>query len=488
MEIVREDEGGPDPLLARFEEYLRRAGPALFQTDRPITVARAPGRIDCMGGIADYSGSAVFEGPLRQAAVVACQEREDDTLVARSATLEENGAAHEVKVPLEELRRRGRIREYPDLSRALTSDPETAWAAYLLGVVAALEREEVHRCDCGVGFLLWSDVPIGVGVASSAAVEVAAMYALSEHLGLELEATRLAELCQIVENRVVGAPCGIMDQVTSACGETGKLLAMRCQPPATGRRPIELLGQHELPEGVRVFGLSSRVEHRVSGSAYARARVSAFMGLKIILREREKRGRLIGLRDHYLCNLSPDDYVQSYRSLLPEGIVGAEFLKTWGETTDEVTSVDPDTTYRVQAGTDHPIFENGRVRMFIDCIDRARSGDRTALVECGGLMYASHWSYGWNCDLDCEETDLLVRLVQRRGPEHGFYGAKVTGGGSGGTVAILADAAAEDALEEIAEEYAAETGLEPDVFAETGPGAYQFGSRRYRLEGAGDDG
>ena len=473
MELVRQD--AREPLLEEFERCLRASGPALFRPGQPLTVARAPARIDCMGGIADYSGSVVFEGPLKRAAVVAFQPRSDGLLLAHSATLEAADRPSTVRVDLSELRRDGRVKSYEALHALLTADADAAWAAYVLGVVAVLECEGVCRFERGAGFLLWSDVPIGVGVSSSAAVEVASMHAVSCRLGLGLPGARLAALCQIVENKVVGAPCGIMDQVTSACGESGKLLALRCQP-------CDLLGQHELPPGVKVFGLSSRVEHRVGGSAYATARVSAFMGLKVILTARQQRGLTVGPRDHYLCNLTPREYVSEFRALLPERITGADFVRDYGNTTDTVTAVDPAAVYRVRAGTDHPVFENARVAAFIECMDRAHAGDRTALVEAGGLMCASHFSYGWNCGLGCPQTDLLVRLAQRRGPENGLYGAKITGGGSGGTVAILADEDAEDAVREVAAEYAAETGLEPDIFADTGPGACQFGPRTYCFE------
>ena len=474
MKLIRED--ASEPLLEEFERCLQAGGPALFRPGEPVTVARAPARIDCMGGIADYSGSVVFEGPLRRAAVVAFQPRSDGLLVVHSVTLAQAGLPSTAEATLDELRRDGRSAAYEQTRQLLTRVARDAWAAYVIGVVAVLEREGVCRFEHGGSFLLWSDVPIGVGVSSSAAVEVAAMHAVNCRLGLGLSSARLAALCQVVENKVVGAPCGIMDQVTSACGESGKLLALRCQP-------CDLLGQHELPPGVRVFGLSSRVEHRVGGSAYATARVAAFMGLKIILGAMAQRGRAPTAADQYLCNLTPREYVSEFRALLPERITGAEFLRTHGNTTDTVTTVAPAAVYRVRAGTDHPVFENARVAAFIECMDRAHAGDRTALVEAGGLMYASHYSYGWNCGLGCAETDLLVSLVQRRGPAQGLYGAKITGGGSGGTVAILADADAEGAVREVAAEYAAETGLESDIFAESGPGAFQFGPRTYRFEG-----
>ncbi len=473
MELIREHD--PEPLLEAFERCLRESGPEFFRAGEAVTVARAPARIDCMGGIADYSGSVVFEGPLKRAAVVAYQPRQDGLLIAHSATLAEAGLPSTAEAHIDELRSGGEPRPYKQTRELLTREARDAWAAYVFGVMAVLEGEGVHRFERGGSFLLWSDVPIGVGVSSSAAVEVAAMHAVNGHHGLGLEAERLAALCQMAENEVVGAPCGIMDQVTSACGQEGKLLALRCQP-------CDMLGQHELPPGVKVYGLSSRVEHRVGGRAYAAARVSAFMGLTLILKARRDRGLPVDRPNRYLCNLSPAEYIAEYRDLLPESVTGEEFLEAHGPTADPVTTVDPRATYRVRAGTDHPVFENARVQAFIECMDRARCGDRTALVEAGGLMCASHYSYGWNCGLDCTQTDLIVRLVQQRGPARGLYGAKITGGGSGGTVAILADADAEDSVRAVGADYTAETGFRPDLFSDSGPGAFQFGHHTYRLE------
>jgi len=462
-------------VLAGFEAYIRDRGRHFLLPSVPITAARAPARIDVMGGIADYSGSVVLEGTLGRAVVVGFQPRPDRLLRVKSALFEEEGRPCEVEVPLDELRSGNRPLGYEDARARLTSRGENAWAAYVLGCPVVLETEAVARLECGANFLLWSDVPVGVGVASSAAVEVAAMFALLSAQEIEVPGERFAALAQTVENRIVGAPCGIMDQVTSALGEAGKLLALRCQP-------CELLGLRELPPQVRVFGISSHVRHSIGGDAYATARVSAFMGLKIILAELEKRGRRISEKDRYLCNIPPRTYRDEFRRALPDSINGGEFVSRYGETTDAVTRINPDKTYNVRLGAEHPIFENYRVEAFMECIERARSGDRTALVEAGGLMYASHSSYSWNCGLGCEETDLLVSLVRERGPESGLYGAKITGGGSGGTVAILADSSAEGAVREIALEYSSRTGTRPDIFDGTSPGAYAFGARQYHLE------
>jgi len=460
--------------LAGFEDYAGHGADGFFAPGRVITVGRAPARIDCMGGIADYSGSVVFEGTLSRAAVVGFQLREDRLVRVRSGLLERQGLPCEVDLSLDELRRHGKPVGYEEARKMLTSTAENVWAAYLIGGLFVLEKEGLCRIENGANMLLWSDVPVGVGVASSAAVEVAAMFAASGALNVPLDGLRLAEFAQVVENRVVGAPCGIMDQVTSALGQEGKLLALLCQPS-------EVLGHYDLPADVGVFGISSRVQHSVGGEAYTCARVSAFMGLKIILHALRQRGQAPREQDYYLCNISPEDYRRQFRELLPETITGSEFLRTYGPTTDAVTSVDPARTYSVRSATEHAIYENYRVCTFMECIERARAGDRTALIEAGGLMYASHCSYGWNCGLGCEETDVIVRLVMERGPERGLYGAKITGGGSGGTVAVLARKDAREQVCEVARDYQKRTGIEPDLFEGSSPGACAFGHRRYAL-------
>jgi L-arabinokinase len=111
--------------------------------------------------------------------------------------------------------------------------------------------------------------------SSSAALEVAALHAMAVAFGVSLEPRELALLCQKVENQVVGAPCGVMDQMTAACGRSHELLALLCQP-------AELQGTVAVPDDVRIWGIDSHVRHAVSGSDYGRVRVGAFMGARIL--------------------------------------------------------------------------------------------------------------------------------------------------------------------------------------------------------------
>lgn len=425
---------------------------------RPLDalVARAPGRLDVMGGIADYCGSVVLEGTLDLAAWVAVEPREDADIVVYSRQAEAEGWAAEVRMGMHKLA----ASRYDELRYTLVEEKGAAWATYVLGAVPVLVREGVIKPPRkGMSLAIHSDVPLGAGVSSSAALEVASMSAIQRLLGFPLDGLDMARLCQIVENRVAGAPCGIMDQVTSALGQESGLLALRCQPH-------DVLGHNPLPEGWGVYGINSAVKHAVGGGRYTRARVGAFMGLRIITKD-------LGLRPRggYLCNITPEQYTAGIRERLPAKMRGCEFKAKYGKTQDTVTTVRPDMTYSVRGCAEHPIYENRRVQDFVDLM---HDGSRKAAERAGQLMYGSHWSYGNRAGLGCAETDLIVRLVKERGPENGLVGAKITGGGSGGTVAILTYGDAHAAVCETAAEYSRLSGNAAQVFSGSSPGAVSW--------------
>ena len=165
---------------------------------------------------------------------------------------------------------------------------------------------------------------------------------------------------------------------------------------------------------------------------------------------------------------------------LPDEMSGQEFLNKYGETGDPVTTIDPDGLYPIWAATQHAVDEHARVQNFVHLIS---SGiDSINIERAGRLMYQSHASYS-RIGLGSPETDLLVQLAREAGHTHGIYGAKITGGGSGGTVAILSDGdGAEQSVTAIAEEYQHRTGLIPQIFqAGLSPGALAFGHREITL-------
>jgi L-arabinokinase len=453
-------------------------GTPLFEPGRPVVIARAPGRLDVMGGIADYSGALVLQWPIREATFVAVQAVRDPGLKIVSLPTEDS---HPLRaLALDEDAASGLLNlDYFTARRRFSEDSNTHWASYVVGVLLVLAHERGLNFDCGLRILVESQVPEGKGVSSSAALEVAAMQAITGLLGTTLHGVDLASLCQMAENYVVGAPCGIMDQMTSALGEPETLLALLCQP-------AEVKGLVPLPSSIRFWGIDSGIRHAVTGSDYTSVRTGAFMGYRMI-------AELAGLRtiapsateapqiedprwSGFLANVSPEEFERDFAPKLPETMRGADFLARYGGTTDRVTHVDPSRSYAIRQPTAHPIHEHARVGRFAELLLTSEPNEQ-ALRAMGELMYGSHASYS-ACGLGSDGTDLLVELVREAGPYSGLYGAKITGGGSGGTVAILARANAGPAVTEIARTYREKTGRSPYVFAGSSAGACHFGVRR----------
>ncbi len=435
----------------------------LFDPAAELIITRAPGRLDVMGGIADYSGSLVLQLPLREATWAALQITAEPTIALVSLSRDRGEAESAFTMPLAAFGPTGQPITYADAQRYFRTHAQS-WAAYVAGAVLVLMHEKGVRFEQGFRLLLESAVPEGKGVSSSAALEVASMMAIAAAFDVALEAREVAILCQKVENLVVGAPCGIMDQMTSACGEANQLLALLCQP-------AEIQGHVAIPADLAVWGIDSGIRHAVSGADYGSVRVGAFMGYKI----------LQGLGGQnwagFLANLTPAEFEQHYRAHLPETLTGANFLAQYGALPDTVTSVDPARTYAVRQPTLHPIYEHFRVRAFA----RLLAGDALANAPLlGELMMQSHASYS-ACGLGSDGTDRLVALARAAGQARGIYGAKITGGGSGGTVAILGRADAGETVAQIATDYAAETGHTPVIFAGSSQGAAEFGHRRTML-------
>ena len=441
----------------------------------PITVARAPARLDVMGGIADYSGAHVCEYPIGCGVAAGVQTRRDRRVRVVSAGVESHGLASDFEIELAALYRGSRLRSYEEARRILTVDPRRSWAAYVVGSLFTLLREKkITALKQGLNIGLLSCAPMNVGVASSAAVEVAALYAMDRSLGLGLDPVELGRLGQVAENRVVGAPCGVMDQLTSSCGKENQLLHILC-------RPHTVLGAVETPRFCAFAGINSAVKHSVGGARYTDTRVATFMGRKILFDRLRRTGGLRAGEDPfggYLCGVGPEAYAAVYRGWLPARISGAAFLRTHKTTEDPVAPVDPKKTYHVESRTSHPIYESWRVERFITLLDHARvSGDRVFLRQAGELMYASHWSYARKCGMSCREVDFIVNAARRLGPERGVYGAKITGGGSGGTVAVMGERRRlKAAVQEIVAAYNKAYGIVADVFTGSSLGAFEFGS------------
>ena len=467
--------------VSEFERLLNKpnsdpTGFAGFFNAGEVWVARVPARLDVMGGIADYSGANVCEAVLGGGMLMALQARTDRTLRIRTMQAGHRTLPVETRIPLDYLASGGAVGDYTQVRELCHANPLAAWAAYIGGSIFTLLKEESVSLPYGFSFLLLSAVPMNVGIGSSAAVEIGTLSCLNAYLGLQLDGARIARLGQMAENHVVGAPCGIMDQIAVTSGRRGKLTHILC-------RPGKIIAEVEIPPGTGFVGINSMVRHSVAGNAYGNVRIGAFMGKKIINEIRAHTGRAAL---NYLTEVSSTEFQSEYQADIPETILGSEFLARYKTHDDPVTTVQPDATYRVVGPTRHPIGENERVLQFIASLQTAASGNERACIEAGEAMYGAHESYRDNCRLSVPEVNFLVEAVRKRGPENGLYGAKITGGGTGGTVAVFGKTAAlQEHIPQIAVEYSRRAGAMPDIFEGTSPGAIEFGARRYIFGASG---
>ena len=447
--------------LSTFIDTLTRK--RFFEAASPITIARAPGRLDVMGGIADYSGSLVLQRTIAEATFAAVQRCAEPRVDIVSLSAEAGGENRSYSIDLSAFSAENRLDDYSK-ARRLFENPADHWAAYAAGVFPVLMRERDVLFDRGARVLIASDVPEGKGVASSAALEVATMQAVASAFSIATSPVELAILCQKVENSIAGAPCGLMDQMTSALGEADSLTALLCQP-AKLEPPVRV------PKEIAFWGLDSGERHAVAGSDYESVRAGTFMGYRMISGEGEPRRK-------YLVNIPPSEFEQDFLHLLPEQVRGEEFLKRYSRTIDTVTRVDRARTYPIRGPVAHAVYEHHRVRTFRQLLLGPVSEEQwTALGE---LMYQSHASYS-ACGLGSKGTSLIVDLVRSMGPAAGLYGARITGGGSGGTVAILGRARSREAVDRVAEMYRTETGYRPYVFSGTSEGAAAYGTKTMYL-------
>jgi L-arabinokinase len=398
--------------------------------------ATASGRLDVMGGVADYSGSLLLQMPIRESTTVTLKPREDGMLRVQSDVMRQ-----EYSMQVLDFYQDGQWISTEVLRPKITSREGGEWAIYVVGCVFAL-LEKYDLPAQGFDIHLASDVPLGKGVSSSASLEVATLKALTAYYNVSLPDLQLPILAQYVENEIVGAPCGLMDQLASYFGKPRHLLPIICQP-ASIHEPIPI------PEHVHFIGIDSGVRHAVSGNPYREARVAAFMGYSYIAQSlgiekelllRKKAGEALANLpfNGYLSNIGLPLLWTDFQKILPEKMLGRTFIETFGDTIDPVTTVDPDVEYAVKACTQFPIWTNYCVQTFQKLLEGWNIVEDKPLIlrMLGRFMTSLNKGYS-SMGLGSDRTDALVKALMDVGQKGGIYGARITGGGSGGTVCAV---------------------------------------------------
>jgi galactokinase len=351
-------------------------------------VYRAPGRVNLIGEHTDYNDGFVMPAAIEFYTWIAVTPREDRRLVVHSTNFPDS-----IKVDLE----------------AGEPRPRSHWTDYVVGVAVMLER--VGHCLRGANLLVHGEVPIGAGLSSSAAIEVAAGLALLGVSSFSMQPLDLAKLCQRAENEFVGARCGIMDQFISCCGRAGHALLLDCRTLDYRMLP--------LPEEISLVICNTMVRHKIASGEYNARRAECEEG---VLRLSRFLPHVRALRDVSFSDL------ERYAGSLPE------------------------TIYK---RCRHVVTENQRVT------DAARSLERGDLFEFGNLMRASHLSLRDDFQVSCAELDLMVDFAEKL---DGVFGARMTGGGFGGcTINLVRTETVPEFQRKVASAYEKATGLVPQI-------------------------
>lgn len=394
----------------------------------------APGRLDFMGGVADYSGSLVLQSPIAATTRVAITSRPDSQLVVTSTTPLAEFSCDFAPL-LAALHKRCDAANWRALLIAVEAP---GWAFYPLGCLWVFSRAKDWVPDGGLEFFIESDVPQALGVSSSAALEVATLRALGHFSDTIFSGTEIARMGREAENKIVGNPCGVEDQLASAFGRPGHLLPIVC-------RPDILLEAIRLPENIAVVGWAGSVRSDEASAPFVQARTAAFMGKKIF----ETRG---GQTFEHSSEIAPSTFVLHGDEFVPDRMTGREFEEKFGKTDDPCTTVDPETTYRVRSCLHFPIAENFRCQLAASLLRNfASPSGRKTLTLVGELMLQSHVGYT-HIGLGSAECDKMVDAAMQLGPEKGIYGARISSGGAGGTVVVLAEKTSLPRLQKLADQ------------------------------------
>ncbi len=467
------------PDTTRFVAGVRVLTGKVFTPGKPIFVNRAPGRLDLMGGNDDYTGGMVFETTIAEAAFFAAQSRSDTHFVLYNPSVCSIGWQETIEFDLADFSNMVGVKSLEDVCEWINRDPRQSWFAYIVGGLYLLKMKYPQKVVHGLNMFMDSQIPLGKGVSSSAAIEVSALKACAAAYGLTASGVELAGWTQWVENAIAQSASGVMDQFAVIMGDENAFTPMLCQPCI----PYPLV---YLPDGLKIWGIDSGVRHSVAGIEYEAARAATFMGYQLICEwealpvTREMTGVLERYTDPrwqgYLARLCPSLFRAHYEDRLPARMSGGEFTKHHPEHFDPYTPVRHEVDYPVRAATRYAVEENQRVCLFFEIIKSAAVPvSDSALSLLGELMFQSHAGYS-DCGLGSDETDLLVNLVRAENG-HDLFGAKITGGGAGGTVAVIGrdTPVAESAFKRVAAIYKKQTGIEPYIFNGSSHGADAFG-------------
>ena len=377
-------------LLGAFEEHF---GAEASADPSRLAVARAPGRVNLMGDHTDYNDGFVLPATIDLAVYVVLRRRRDQRVRLHSLNFEEGVT-------------------YPIAEPPIASLP--TWARYAAGVTEEIRKRSTEDVPTGFDGLLFGSVPLGSGLSSSAALEVAVAMGLDALFELELEAVETARLCREVEHNYVGVNCGVMDQMAARLGKARHALSLDCRSLEYDHVPLPL-------EEARLVVVDSRVSRELASSKYNERRRECDEAVAYF--------QQAGAEVNALRDVTPALF-EAHRTRLPEPL---------------------------RSRCRHVVTENQRV------VKAAQLLSDGHIDAFGKLMKASHRSLRDDYEVSANELDVLV---EEAASVEGVLGARMTGAGFGGCIVCLARPGAAAMLENrLTTRYRRQFGRKPAVYA-----------------------
>jgi len=369
---------------------------AQFGEGGRIHVIRAPGRVNLIGEHTDYNDGLVLPMAIEPTVMIACRVREDSSVRLASTAFPEDVVAFSLD------------------SAIVPGEPK--WANYGRGVAAELKGAGIPLV--GMDALLDNTLPLGGGLSSSAAIEIGTGLAMLTLAGTEMDADRLALICQKAEHEFAKVPCGIMDQTIVASGRPGHAMLFDCRSGAKSFVKLE-------PGDLRVVIANTMVHHELGSSEYGKRRAQCEEGVA------------------YFKKAHPGVSIKALRDVTVKMIA------------DAAGSLDEIILKRCR----HVVTEIARA------LEAASALTKANYERAGELMRESHASLRDDYEVSCPELDFLAAEA---GKMRGVYGARMTGGGFGGCIVALAQPRAVEPLtEHLVRMYQEKFGITPNVFATT---------------------
>jgi galactokinase len=365
--------------LLVLEKYAEKFGGV------PQIIVRSPGRVNIIGEHTDYNEGFVLPGAIDKAAYIGMSLRTDNEIHLYAADLNETFSTdiHNIK-PVAEI----------------------SWPNYVAGAAAQLAKKGL--LTKGFNAVLASDIPMGAGLSSSAAVESATIFALNQLLQSNIPTTEIIKMAQMTEHEFAGVRCGIMDMFASVMGKKDHVIKLDCKTLAYEYVPFQL-------DGIKILLLNTNVKHSLASSEYNTRRKECEQGVAWV---KEHEPQVNSLRD--VTKEMLDKYVQAKDAIV----------------------------YK-------------RCLFVVEEIDRLKTGcedlKKGNLAALGKKMYSTHHGLSEQYQVSCKELDLLIKYVEN---DEAVIGARMMGGGFGGcTINLVKESEIERLVATIQPAYEKETGL-----------------------------